>query len=480
LQPTPVLQNMRSTSPGAEPDFTPLANVWFRIAVLCVSLALSLPERAGAQASVSQPETPLLKVDPPVGLVDVPVHMLVSGLSPNQLVRITATSRTATDRALLSWAVFRADESGNIDIGTAKPMDGTYTNADPMGLFWSMAPQPVPVEIWRHMDLPPFRPPEPWTILLEVAPEKGGSALATLKVVRLYAAEGVRSLDVRDHGIAGKLVLPARGSSNRNPGIILLGGSEGGLDAAGAALLASHGYAVLALAYFGLDTLPSELAGIPVEYSIGALEWLRARPEVDPDRIAIIGRSRGSELALLTAVYRPDVKAIVAIGPSCVAWGGLPKSPNSGPVAAWTYQGKPLPFLSANRAPPELVQEFYAKGPLQSRLYDFLFSDREAVEHATIPIELIHGQVLLISGKEDRVWGSPIMAQRIMDRAHRFDRAGSFLSVSYDSAGHNIREPYRPTPATWRLGGTMDGHAWAEQDSWQKILGFLERNLKLR
>ena len=252
-----------------------------------------------------------------MGLVDVSVHMLVSGLLPDQLVRITATSRTSTDRALLSWAVFRADESGNIDIGTAKPMEGTYTNADPMGLFWSMAPQPVPVEIWRHMDLQPFRPPEQWTILLEVAPEKGGSALATLKLVRLYAAEGVRALDVRDRGIVGKLVLPARASSDRTPGIILLGGSEGGLDDAGAALLASHGYAVLALAYFGLNALPSELVGIPVEYVIRALEWLQARPEIDPDRIAIIGRSRGTELALLTASYRPDVKAIVAMGPSC-------------------------------------------------------------------------------------------------------------------------------------------------------------------
>jgi pimeloyl-ACP methyl ester carboxylesterase len=133
-------------------------------------------------------------------------------------------------------------------------------------------------------------------------------------------------------------------------------------------------------------------------------------------------RSRGSELALLTASYRPDVKAIVAIGPSCVAWGRLPKSPNSGPVAAWTYQAKPLPFLSANRAPTELILECYAKGPLESRLYDFLFSDRDTVERATIPVELIRGQVLLISGKEDRVWGSPIMAQRIMDRPQCFDR----------------------------------------------------------
>jgi hypothetical protein len=99
-----------------------------------------------------------------------------------------------------------------------------------------------------------------------------------------------------------------------------------------------------------------------------------------------------------------------------VLWGGIPKSSKPNPVAAWTYQGKSLPFLSA-KAPDELMSEFYAKGPLQSRLYEFLFSDHNAVEQATIPVERIQGKVLLISGKEDRVWGSQIMAGRILERA---------------------------------------------------------------
>jgi dienelactone hydrolase len=265
--------------------------------------------------------------------------------------------------------------------------------------------------------------------------------------------------------------------ANRGPGIILLGGSEGGFDEAGAALLASHGYATLALGYFGVAGLPSELVNIPIDYSVRALKWLQSRPEVDSNRIAIIGRSRGTELALMTASLRPEVKAVIAIGPSSVLWNGIPKSPSSSPVAAWTYDGKPLPYLSAD-APSDLMQEFYAKGPLQSRLYDFLFSDREALERATIPIERIRGQVLLITGKDDRVWGSPIMAQRIVDRARELGRSDSFVNISYEGAGHNIREPYRPTHGQSRLGGTAMDHARAEQDSWQKILAFLEQNLR--
>lgn len=439
--------------------------------ILLVLLAVSStsPQAAG---------TALLRVDPPDALVDTPVRMTVSGLSANQTYRITATSRTATDRALISYGVFRADTSGGIDVGAAKPLEGSYTQADPMGLFWSMIPQPVPEDIWDHLHLEPFHPPNPWTILVEVAPEQGGRALAKAYVVRRYVAPGVRCTDVHAEGIVGRLCLPAQaGRSNRVPGIIVIGGSEGGFDDTGAALFASHGYATLALAYFRMPELPAELVNNPLEYFIRALDWLRSRSEINPNQIALVGRSRGTEMALMTASLRPDVKAVVAIGPSSAFWGGISRTPTPEHPAAWTYQGKALPFLSA-AAPADLEQEFLAKGPLQSRLYDFLFSDREAVEAATIPIEKIGGHVLLISGKDDRVWGSPIMAQRIMDRARQFNRFDSFVNLSYDAAGHNIREPYRPTPPQARLGGTTAGHAQAEKDSWPKILEFLEQNLR--
>jgi hypothetical protein len=53
----------------------------------------------------------------------------------------------------------------------------------------------------------------------------------------------------------------------------------------------------------------------------------------------------------------------------------------------------------------------------------------------------------------------------------------SFESIAYDNAGHNIREPFRPVHGQARLGGTAEGHAWAEQDSWRRILAFLEQTL---
>jgi hypothetical protein len=49
----------------------------------------------------------------------------------------------------------------------------------------------------------------------------------------------------------------------RHPGVLLLGGAEGGMSQVyAAALLAAHGYPALAVAYFGWPGLPGHLAGV--------------------------------------------------------------------------------------------------------------------------------------------------------------------------------------------------------------------------
>ena len=55
----------------------------------------------------------------------------------------------------------------------------------------------------------------------------------------------------------------------------VLGGSGGGLPQGLAALLASHGYVALALAYFSYEHLPAELVSIPLEYFETGMRWLQ-------------------------------------------------------------------------------------------------------------------------------------------------------------------------------------------------------------
>ncbi len=75
---------------------------------------------------------------------------------------------------------------------------------------------------------------------------------------------------------------------------------------------------MLALAYFGLENLPPELYEIPLEYLETAIRWMSNQPTVNADRLAVVGGSRGGELALLLGATFPKLRAVVACVPSGV------------------------------------------------------------------------------------------------------------------------------------------------------------------
>ena len=88
---------------------------------------------------------------------------------------------------------------------------------------------------------------------------------------------------VREEGLVGRLILPP--DNHRKTTLIWLGGSEGGMGAGGYlnSLLATKGYAVFALAYFGAEGLPEELEEIPLKYfqrAIGWSNWPETRPRL--------------------------------------------------------------------------------------------------------------------------------------------------------------------------------------------------------
>jgi dienelactone hydrolase len=118
----------------------------------------------------------------------------------------------------------------------------------------------------------------------------------------------------------------------KHPAVILLGGYEGGLGSESmrdAKALQAEGFNALQLAYFGAPSTPQFLAQAPLEALERGVAWLKARPEVDGDRIGIEGASKGAEAALLFASRNLAIKAVVAGMPSSVAWQGMRMSPAS-------------------------------------------------------------------------------------------------------------------------------------------------------
>ena len=83
-------------------------------------------------------------------------------------------------------------------------------------------------------------------------------------------------ISVRENGVIGTLVVPD--TKRPYPGVLRIGGSEGGISITDAETIASEGYAVLALAYFGMEGLPAELEEVPLEYFGKAIAWMKGSP----------------------------------------------------------------------------------------------------------------------------------------------------------------------------------------------------------
>ena len=99
-------------------------------------------------------------------------------------------------------------------------------------------------------------------------------------------------------------------------GVIDLLGDMGGLVEFKAALLASHGFAALALAYIDYDDLPAFPPYHEMEYFEDAANWLSSHPKVLPHGIGIHAICYGAMIALLMAnLQMKPVKAIAAISP---------------------------------------------------------------------------------------------------------------------------------------------------------------------
>ncbi len=268
-------------------------------------------------------------------------------------------------------------------------------------------------------------------------------------------APALDRLVVRDDGLAGTFFLPREGGPY--PAVIVLGGSGGGIWEAPAALLAAHGFATLALAYFAYEHLPPQLNNIPLEYFEAALGWLQAHPRVNQDGLGVIGTSRGGELALLLGATFRQLKAAVAYVPSNVVWEGVgPDVPAGAP--SWSYRGQPLPVMQERFLTSEMIQAVVQRKPIATTpLYYPALDDAAAVEDAAIPIEQSRAAILLISGQDDQMWPSARMAAMAVERLerHGYRYPVQHLSVSECrplDRDRRFSPPRRPTGTSRSTG----------------------------
>jgi len=308
----------------------------------------------------------------------------------------------------------------------------------------------------------------------------------------------VTEIDVESHGILGKLYRPA--TNIIHPGIIVVGGSGGGLSWSDevANRLAGKGYAALALAYFRYGDLPKALVNIPLEYFKTAMNWMHGQEEINTEKLVVVGGSRGGELALILGATFPIVKAVIAYAPSSVVWGACGPTTSIG-KAAWTYQGHPLPRMKTGVSPSALCEYlkmglcWISRRPFrETPLFMTALSNASCVGQASIPVENINAPILLISGDDDQIWPSNLMCDMIMDRLRRYGFRFPCKHMNYEDAGHAISFPDLPLEAYYNsrktahpltglvydLGGDPEKTAHAAKAAWDEVVVFLEKYVK--
>jgi hypothetical protein len=276
-----------------------------------------------------------LHVEPLVALCDENLSIRVSQVPPQSKVRLSASLSFPWAKGVTyqSSAVFTADATGSVDLLRQKPDEGSYDFVDSMGLIVSMkSSDPKALEkIARNISIEQDLP-------INLSAECGAErANATLE--RLFNSPEIRKQRVSD-GFVGEFFF---GDDPDRLPVVWIGGSGSGLaiNAVVAAPLASRGFNVLSLPFFGEPGLPKQLSRIPLEYFERALDWLMQHPAAAGKGLRVLAMSKGAEVALILASRCPSIRKVALWSPHAYCFQGIAYRDES----SWTYQGKDLPYI---------------------------------------------------------------------------------------------------------------------------------------
>ncbi|XP_070623463.1 acyl-coenzyme A amino acid N-acyltransferase 2-like isoform X2 [Erythrolamprus reginae] len=409
-----------------------------------------------------------LSVTPEVSLADTPVKICASGLAPSQLVTLYASLTDERGVKFVARAYYQADQNGEVDVAQASALGGNYTGVWPMGLFYTLKSEKMFHRLLkRDVTGSPFYVQITLfdsTVLVALPIHK---PLATCTVERWYAAPGVERIPIKSGRVRGALFLPP--GSGSFPGLIDLFGGAGGLIEFRAGLLASKGFAVLALAFFAYDDLPQTLQVVDLEYFEEASSLLLKNPKVKGPKIGVIGLSKGAEVALAMGTFLEEIAAAVCINGAT--------SMNGAPLHFRDIKIPAVPYS----ADAVLINEM---GLMCS--FNVMGDPRDSAhEVAAIPLEKAQGHILFVVGEADQGLNSKTFAEVALDRAKKYGRSNCSL-LSYPEAGHMIEAPGSPIcfistirgssiSTTW--GGETKPHAKAEEHFWKEVLKFFELHL---
>ncbi|XP_051974137.1 peroxisomal succinyl-coenzyme A thioesterase-like [Xyrauchen texanus] len=421
--------------------------------------------------SIEMGTCPILSVQPTRGLVDEKFQIVVMSLLPNQEVTLHSIHQSEDKDVWEAFGHYKSDEHGTVTVAKDESLGGTYEGTEPMGLLWSMRPVPGSRSGLRLRKRDILTPMVVHISVYDGHLNQGfnqKTALATSVTERWYMAPGVQRVDIREKGVRGTLFLPP--GPGPYPGVLDLWGGGGGLVEYRSALLASHGFASLALEYLTPDELKT--TDVDSSYFEEAYQILQNNPKVQRNRMAMLGLSFGSAITLTMVAYSKVIKP-----QCCVCISGSHVVPVDKSIfKVFEEIKKNMSKIRVNKDNHVIQRDLILPIPSDPTL--------------KIDVGRIKCPVLLVNAGDDQNWPTVESAE---DMEMMMEMAGNrhLLEVlTYPDAGHLIEPPYTPHFRSTNFilqemkekivmlwGGQTKPHAYAQEDAWEKILSFLQKHL---
>ncbi|XP_075008545.1 acyl-coenzyme A thioesterase 6-like [Calonectris borealis] len=370
-------------------------------------------------------------------LFNEPLAIAVQGLGPRQQVTLRTSLRDEKGELFQACARYQAGDDGELDLARCPALPGgSFSGLEPMGLLWALQPQkPFWYMVKRDVQ-------RPFLLQLEVFEGHGdppGRLLAQAQHERAFLRDGVRRVPVREGRLRATLFLPP--GEDTFPGIIDIHGYVGGLFEHRASLLANHGFATLALAYFQYEDLPQKPTELRLEYFEEAVDYMLQHPQVKGPGVGLLGYSKGADLCLAMATFLKNITAIASLN-----------GPVANIVLPLSYKDKTIPPLPIDEQQVKVID---------SNILDYseAFTDpfQAPGNQSLIPLEKAEAQLLFIVGQDDHLIKSEYHATEACKYLQAQGKE-NFQILSYPGTGHCIEPPFFPL---YRIGKHPIFHKWA-------------------
>ena len=256
-----------------------------------------------------------------------------------------------------------------------------------------------------------------------------------------------------------------------------------------ASLLASHGFAAMALAFLGDDVnshyLENNLIKGNLEYFRDCEKYMINHPNILSSGLGVVSISFSVHIALLMSVYFKHIRSVVCINGFIYNF-------------SVSYYTDDSIFSQNEPAFMPMIQNYIEI--MNSATYDNSSTERANMYdlYPRVPVEKLKNEsepgcipfykkknvsFMMITGLDDKCLDAGYMAYAF-ERLLKDNNHPNFCVLKYPSAGHLIEPPYGPCNSTTRFrgsvmdwGGSPQPHAFAQEDSWFKMLNFLQTNL---